>query len=94
MLFRSEVIRVAPREIAALAFGHEDVAVDLDDLLLGDAVTVPVGPDVQVVDVLRDEQEVVGERRQLGDRAMRGVWLRAADIRASLAIPLPDEVGI
>ena len=39
---------------------------------------------VQVVDVLRQEEELVGERRQLRDGAMRGVWFGAADHLAIL----------
>jgi hypothetical protein len=72
-------------EIAARAFGNENVSVNLHHLSLRQA-----SPLVQVVHVLCDEQEFVCTLRQAGNRFMGGIRLYIANTLAPLAIPLPN----
>jgi hypothetical protein len=45
---------------------------------------------VQVVHVLRHKQKFICTLRQMGNRLMRGIWLRIANALTPLAIPLPN----
>ena len=76
-------------KIAARAPGDENVAVNLHHLLLGES-----SARVQVVHVLRDEQELVCVLGQFRDCLMRGVRLRVADAVPPLAIPFPNQFRI
>ena len=49
---------------------------------------------MQVIHVLRNEQELACVLRQFRDRLMRCIWLRIANPLAALAIPFPNEVRI
>jgi hypothetical protein len=76
-------------KIATRAFGNENVSVNLHHLFLWNS-----GTRVQVVHVLRDEQELVCVLRQFRDRFVRCIRLRVADTLPSFAIPFPNQLWI
>src|SRR5437762_7085971 len=76
-------------KIATRAFGNENVAVNLHHLFLWNS-----GTRVQVVHVLRDEQELVCVLRQFRNGFVRCIRLRVADALAPFAIPFPNQLWI
>jgi hypothetical protein len=83
------LLAVASAKIALRATRHEDVSMNLHHLLLCNSRTR-----VQVVHILRDEEELVSLLRQFRDRFVRCIRLCAADAPPPLAIPFPNQFGI
>ena len=71
--------------MTARAARHKNIAVNLHHLLPWQSRTR-----VQVVHILRNEEELVCLLRQLRDRVVRCVRLRIADTLPALAIPFPN----
>src|SRR6266516_3336059 len=89
MLLLLLVIVIGETKIAARTLGKENIAMNLHHLLPRESRTP-----VQVVHVLRDEQELVGDLSQSRDRDVRCIWLRVADALPALAIPFPNQSWI
>src|SRR5262249_43060621 len=76
-------------EIAARAFGDENVSVNLHHLPLAKASAL-----VQIVHVLRHKQKFICTLAQNGNRFVRGIWLCVANPVAPLAVPLPNQFRV
>ncbi len=83
------VLAIGETKIAARAPRKENVAMNLHHLLLRESRTR-----VQVVHVLRDEQELVGVLGKVRYRFVRCIWLCVPDAVPALAVPFPDKFRI
>src|SRR5215467_9380310 len=77
------------RPIAARTPADENVAVNLHHLLRRYSTAR-----VQVVDVLRNEQELIRMVGESCDSLVRGVWLRIAYASPPLAVPIPNQLRV